>query len=194
MKRKMLSRRKVISWLAGLPGTVILLAACGETGEQKISATTATQTPRLDKRQPAPDFDNEVWINTEKLKLADLRGKVVLVEFWTFGCYNCRNVQPALKNWYQNYHSQGLEIVAIHSPEFDYEKKLENVQQAVKEQGLKYPVALDNDFKTWNKYRVRAWPSLFLVDKQGQIRYSHVGEGNYELTEAAIKALLDENG
>jgi peroxiredoxin len=103
-------------------------------------------------------------------------------------------VQPALKNWYQNYHSQGLEIVAIHSPEFDYEKKLENVQQAVKEQGLKYPVALDNDFKTWNKYRVRAWPSLFLVDKQGQIRYSHVGEGNYELTEAAIKALLDENG
>lgn len=158
---------------------------------QPVSANLPSP-PNLDKKQPAPDFDNQTWINSEKLDLAALKGKVVLVEFWTFGCVNCQNVQPSLKRYYEGYNSKGLEIVAFHAPEFDYEKKLENVQTAVKERGLKYPIAIDNDFKTWGKYGVRAWPTLFLVDKQGQIRYTHIGEGNYELTEAAIVALLNE--
>ena len=148
--------------------------------------------PNMDKKRPAPDFDNEVWLNSSKLSLAALKGKVVLVEFWTFGCVNCQNVQPALKSYYENYASKGLEIVGFHAPEFDYEKKLENVQTAVKERGLKYPVALDNDFKTWNKYGVRAWPTMYLLDKQGQIRYSHIGEGEYGPIEAAIVKLLNE--
>ncbi len=164
------------------------------SGEVAVKPATPNlpAPPDLSKKRPAPDFDNQTWINSDKLNLQALRGKVVLIEFWTFGCINCRNVQPALKKYYENYAGQGLEIVAFHDPEFDYEKKLENVQAAVKERGLKYPVAIDNDAVTWNKYGVRAWPSLFLVDKEGQIRYSHIGEGNYDLIEAAIVNLLNE--
>lgn len=160
----------------------------------QVKAATANlpAPPRLDTRKPAPDFDNEVWLNSEKLNLNALKGKVTIIEFWTFGCYNCRNVQPALKRWYSDYAAQGLEIVAFHAPEFDYEKKLENVQKAVREGGLSYPVAIDNDFTTWKKYKVQAWPTMFLLDKQGQIRYTHIGEGRYEEIEAAIVALLNE--
>ena len=160
----------------------------------KVEAATANlpAPPNLDKKRPAPDFDNEVWINSPKLSLNDLKGQVVLVEFWTFGCINCQNVQPSLKKLYADYSAKGLEIVSFHDPEFDYEKKLENVQAAVKDNGVKYPVAIDNDFKTWNKYAVRAWPTMYLVDKQGQIRFSHIGEGNYDLIESAIVALLNE--
>lgn len=160
----------------------------------KVEAATANlpAPPNLDKKRPAPDFDNQVWINSPKLSLNALKGQVVLVEFWTFGCINCQNVQPSLKKLYADYSAKGLEIVSFHDPEFDYEKKLENVQAAVKDSGVKYPVAIDNDFKTWNKYAVRAWPTMYLIDKQGQIRFSHIGEGNYDLIESAIVALLNE--
>lgn len=165
-----------------------------ENSSKQIRAVTANlpAPPKLSNSRPAPDFDNTVWINSAPLALENLKGKVTIVEFWTFGCYNCRNVQPALKRWYNDYKQYGFEIVAFHAPEFEYEKKLANVQEAVAKEGLKYPVAIDNDFKTWGKYRVNAWPTMFLLDKENRIRYTHIGEGRYEEIEAAIVALLNE--
>jgi len=159
-----MTRRKLIKVVAALPFGAALLAACGDnltTNGGAISAvnTNGQITSNLPKKGKAPEWDNATWINSPALTLPQLQNKVVLVEFWTFDCYNCQNVQPSLKSLYSDYKDKGFEIVAMHDPEFDHEKKLENVQQAVKDKGLKYPVAIDNDFKTWNKYGVRAWPT-----------------------------------
>jgi alkyl hydroperoxide reductase subunit AhpC len=101
-------------------------------------------------------------------------------------------VLPNLRAWHEEFSGKGLAFVSMHTPEFEYEKKLENVKQAVTELQIKYPVAQDNDFQTWNKYHVRGWPTLFLIDKKGQIRYTQIGEGNYDQTRAAIQVLLAE--
>ncbi len=135
---------------------------------------------------------SDTWINSEPLPPAELRGKVVLVDFWTFDCINCRNTIPYLRSWYDKYRSQGFVIVGVHSPEFTYEHDVANVQQAIRDLKITYPVALDNDMKTWNAYRVYAWPTWFIVDKQGRIRFSHVGEGAYAESEQTILALLKE--
>jgi thiol-disulfide isomerase/thioredoxin len=140
----------------------------------------------------APEVISDAWLNTKPIRMADLRGKVVLVEFWTFGCSNCRHVEPHVKDWYKQYHDSGLEIISIHSPEFGYEKELENVRQYVKRQGIRYPVAIDNDFANWKRYNNHYWPTLYLIDKQGYIRHKKIGEGDYTGTEQRIRALLQE--
>lgn len=141
----------------------------------------------------APEIANEIWINSDHpVRLADLRGQVVMVEFWTFDCYNCKNVLPSLKEWYQTYNADGFEIVSIHYPEFAYEREYDNVLAAVNQNQIAYPVALDNDGATWRTYKQRYWPTLYLIDKEGHIRYKRIGEGAYEQTEAAIQALLAE--
>lgn len=164
------------------------------------SAPTAmpqpTQTPTPAAAQlrdfgTAPELTNTVWLNTpQALRLADLRGKVVLLEMWTFGCINCQHVIPALKQWYQDYAKDGLVVIGNHYPEFSRESDLENLKQAVADQGILYPVAQDNDGATWHAYRNRYWPTIYLIDAAGQIRYIHIGEGGYNETEAAIQALL----
>jgi thiol-disulfide isomerase/thioredoxin len=118
----------------------------------------------------------------------------VLVDFWTYSCINCIRTTPYLTKWYDTYKDQGFVIVGVHAPEFSFEKKIENVQNAVKERGIKYPVALDNNFTTWNSYKNTAWPGGYLIDKDGNIRRIHLGEGEYDQSEAAIRALLKENG
>lgn len=146
-----------------------------------------------DKARTAPDFAAGTWINSEPLKLEDLRGRVVLIDFWTFGCYNCRNTLPFLKQWHESYKDKGLTIVGVHSPEFESEKKVENLRSQVASLGIKYAVVTDNDYATWNAYGVNAWPTVFLLDKTGQVRWSHVGEGAYNDTEKTIQKLLAEN-
>jgi thiol-disulfide isomerase/thioredoxin len=141
---------------------------------------------------PAPDFRNDIWINSEPLRLADLEGKVVLVEFWTFGCINCQRVIPHVNAWYETYASTGFEVVGIHYPEFEYERDIDNVRAAVTRLEIDYPVAIDNDRLTWGAYNQRYWPTLYLLDKAGHIRYKHIGEGAYAETEAAIRQLLTE--
>lgn len=135
------------------------------------------------------------YINTENgnpIKLADLKGKVVLFDFWTYTCINCIRTIPYLNEWYDRYVDQGLVILGVHSPEFDFEKNPSNVHDAVKQFGIKYPVALDSDHKTWNAYNNNYWPRHYLIDSQGYIRDDHIGEGGYNETEKTIQTLLAE--
>jgi thiol-disulfide isomerase/thioredoxin len=142
---------------------------------------------------PAPELTNEVWLNTSgPLRLKDLRGKVVLLDMWTFGCINCQHIIPSLKEWYGKYQSQGLVVIGNHFPEFDYERDLANLKDAVKQWQIPYPIAQDNNGYTWSAYKTEYWPTIYLLDKQGHIRYVHIGEGSYQETENAIRALLNE--
>jgi thiol-disulfide isomerase/thioredoxin len=146
--------------------------------------------------QRAPDFTGGgSWLNTggQALNVTALKGKVLAVEMWTAGCYNCLNVVPWLKTWDDAYRSQGLTIVGVHSPEFANERSAEYVREAVVKLGIRYPVVMDNDFRIWNAYHNVYWPTLYLIDKKGLIRYTHIGEGAYEETERMIKLLLAEH-
>ena len=118
----------------------------------------------------------------------------MLIDFWTYSCINCQRTQPYLNKWYDKYKDDGFVIIGAHAPEFAFEKVPANVRQAVKEANIKYPVALDNDFATWNAYKNQFWPAKYLIDKDGQVRYTHFGEGNYDETEGAIQTLLKEGG
>jgi thiol-disulfide isomerase/thioredoxin len=142
---------------------------------------------------PAPELTNKVWLNTTApLKLADLHGKVVGLEMWTFACINCQHVMPHLKSWYAAYKDQGFLIIGNHYPEFSEEADLANLKSAVSRDGIEYPVAQDNDGETWNAYHNNYWPALYLIDKRGHIRYVHFGEGAYDEIENNIKSLLAE--
>jgi len=144
----------------------------------------------------APDFvGGGPWFNTggRALTLADLRGKVVAVEMWTAGCINCRNVMPDLKKWHTKYVDRGLVIVGVHAPEFSYERSEAYVRTSIAKLGIKYAVVMDNDFRIWRAYNNIYWPSLYLVDKKGIIRYQHAGEGAYDETDRMIRQLLEEN-
>ena len=171
--------------LSGLfPGTTYLAYA---------NTTPLSDSPDVkDESATAPEFASGEWINSDPLTLKSLRGRVVLVEFWTFGCYNCRNTLPAVKKWDAQYREKGLTVVGVHSPEFDREKKIENVRREVASLGIHFPVVIDNEFETWRAYKVEAWPTIFVLDKSGRVRRKHVGEGAYEQTEQLIQKLLAE--
>ena len=147
----------------------------------------------LKRQGAAPELSNQVWFNSPPLKLADLRGQVVVIDFWTFGCINCIHVIPSLREWYSKYKDQGLVIIGVHSPEFDYEKDLNNVKDAIARLGVTYPVAIDNDFRIWRAYRNQYWPTMYFVDKTDQLRYVRIGEGDYEQSGQIIRALLAES-
>jgi len=132
------------------------------------------------------------WINSNPLSEADLRGKVVLVDFWTYSCINCIRTLPHLNEWHKKYKDNGLVILGVHSPEFDFEKKMENVAGAVEKYDITYPVALDSNHETWKAFNNQYWPAHYLIDIQGNIRYHSFGEGHYAETEAAIQQLLLE--
>ena len=157
-------------------------------GSEAVAATQGL--PR------APDFRGiKLWLNTpggQPVSLRELRGKVVLVDFWTYSCINCLRTLPHLKAWDRAYRKAGLTIVGVHSPEFAFERVPDNVRSAVKRLGVGYPVALDNDFATWRAYSNDYWPSKYLIDKSGRIRYEHYGEGAYGETESLIRRLLGE--
>ncbi len=147
----------------------------------------------LEDLGPAPELTGtSAWINSPPIALAALRGKVVLVHFWTFGCINCLNVQPYVKAWYDRYAAEGFVVLGIHTPELSFERDPDNVRAAVAKDGVRFPVVLDPDFATWNAYRNSYWPAFYFVDKRGQIRHVHFGEGDYEGSEAVIRELLAE--
>lgn len=145
----------------------------------------------LSQSYPAPLLqDLSGWINSTPLNLAALKGKVVLIDFWTYSCINCIRSLPYLIAWYQKYNKDGFVIIGVHTPEFEFEKNYSNVKAAVKKYGIKYPVALDNNFRTWLNFRNQNWPTHYLIDKNGQVVYQHIGEGEYDTTENNIRYLL----
>ncbi len=133
------------------------------------------------------------YINTDGVSLEALRGeKVVLLEFWTYTCINCQNAQPYISGFHEEYSDEGLQVIGVHSPEFEFEKDYDNVAAAVQEAGIQYPVVLDNNYATWNAYNQLYWPAWYLIDADGFIRYKHFGEGAYDATEKKIRELLEE--
>ena len=173
----------------------LTLAACSTGAAAGPGGLEPTSPPPLELPflGQAPELENEVWLNTDQpLQLAGLRGQVVLLEMWTFGCINCKNVIPSLREWHEKYHREGLVIIGNHYPEFSYERDLDNLKEAIDRLDIPYPVTQDNERRTWGAYDNRYWPTLYLIDKQGNIRYVHIGEGAYETTERAIVQLLNE--
>jgi cytochrome c biogenesis protein CcdA/thiol-disulfide isomerase/thioredoxin len=176
----------------------------GGLGSQKPTeqSTSSTQTeiaknadaiPLLEPTQKAPELtDTQAWINSEPLKLSDLKGKVVIVDFWTYSCINCIRTLPYLNTWHKTYKDEGLVIIGVHTPEFPFEKDVNNVKKAVKEYKVEYPVVQDNNFKTWRAYNNNYWPAKYIIDKNGYLRFTHFGEGKYEETEQVIRQLLAE--
>lgn len=142
----------------------------------------------------APDISGTgPWFNSPSLTLAGLMGKVVLVEFWTFGCYNCRNVEPYVKRWHERYASEGLVVVGVHTPEFAHEADRGRVKRYLAESLVAHPVVMDNDYAIWKRWGNRYWPAMYLLNKSGELCYRHFGEGRYRETEAQIRRLLAEN-
>ena len=161
------------------------------SGGQMIPSRSVTEET---KAPAAPEISNGLWLNSEPLTLKNLHGRVVLIEFWTFACYNCRNTLPSLKKWDAQYRDQGLTIIGVHTPELDFERDIAQLRREVAALGVTYPVVTDQDYSTWKAYSVEAWPTLFVLDKQGRVRWTHVGEGYYDETEQVIKKLLAEEG
>jgi thiol-disulfide isomerase/thioredoxin len=143
------------------------------------------------ERPQAPDFTGvDAWINSVPLTLSSLRGHVVLIDFWTFSCVNCVRTIPHLQQLYDEYRDAGFVIVGVHSPEFDFEKVTANVEAAVQRLGITYPVAVDSQMATWNAYGNQYWPAEYLLDQQGRVAYTSIGEGDYDQTAAAVAELL----
>jgi cytochrome c biogenesis protein CcdA/thiol-disulfide isomerase/thioredoxin len=146
---------------------------------------------KLPEKERAPELTGITqWINSPPLKLSELKGKVVLIDFWTYSCINCIRTLPYLKNWYRDYKDYGFVIIGVHTPEFEFEKSYDNVKKAVDQFGISYPVALDNNYATWKAYHNSYWPAHYLIDQNGMIRMTHFGEGKYSETENAIRELL----
>lgn len=199
-------------WLIGLFSiftaalSLILGGQAVNVRAQQPPTATATPSPTaqpmptqmrdlaaLPTRGAAPELVNFSWLNSDRpLRLGDLRGQVVLLEFWTFDCINCIRTLPYVQRWHQTYAGQGLVVIGNHYPEFSYERDINNVAAAAERLGVTYPIALDTDGTTWRAYNQRYWPTIYLIDKWGEIRYMHIGEGAYDRTEQSIQALLAE--
>ena len=161
----------------------------GEVGQGSAPFTVAAA------HTAAPNFVGiNNWFNSAPLSMGALRGKVVLVDFWTFGCVNCVNTLPHVTALYEKYRNKGLVVVGVHTPETPFERSAASVQAAMKRHGITYPVAQDNDFATWNAYHNRFWPAQYIIDKSGKIEFQHAGEGAYAEIERTIQRLLDDNG
>ncbi|MEN6586308.1 MAG: cytochrome c biogenesis protein DipZ, partial [Sulfuricella sp.] len=188
-------------------GVLILLSvayiASGVDVQSLLPTSTKAQQPAgalvlqhgLSKPYPAPEFaKNEVWLNSQPLTMQGLKGKVVLVDFWTYSCINCVRTLPYITDWDRKYRDQGLVIVGVHSPEFEFEKKIDNVKAAIGQHGIRYPVALDNDLATWDNFNNSYWPAHYLIDRDGKVVYTSFGEGEYGVTENNIRYLLGLKG
>jgi cytochrome c biogenesis protein CcdA/thiol-disulfide isomerase/thioredoxin len=140
-----------------------------------------------------PDLQGATtWLNSAPLTRESLRGKVVLIDFWTFACINCQHALPYVRAWHEKYKDQGLVVIGVHSPEFAFERRVENVQRAARDMGLEFPIAVDNNFAIWRSFSNQYWPAHYFVDAEGRIRFHHFGEGDYERSEQVIRQLLEE--
>lgn len=185
----------IIGAIAYLQSTKVSGPAGGNGPAVTTTDTSMTKDQKTQQYPAAKELVNPSgFVNSEPFTIQSLIGKkVILVDFWTFSCINCQRTLPYLTSWYDKYKDQGLEIVGIHTPEFEFEKDINNVKLATQQYGIKYPVVLDNDYGTWGAYGNRYWPREYLIDRQGQIVHDHIGEGGYDETEMKIKELLGLN-
>lgn len=195
MDNFLLRRRKLLLYFglgAAGAGVVALRGGFGKDSTSTAPDNPATASvPPLPKRQPLVEFQGiSQWLNSPSLTVADLKGSVVLLQFWTFACINCQATLPYITRWHQQYAAQGLKVVGVHTPEFAFERDLNNVKRALEQHQITYPVPIDNELKTWKAYENRFWPRLYLADRDGILRYDHIGEGAYGETEQAIQTLL----
>jgi thiol-disulfide isomerase/thioredoxin len=175
----------------GIVAIVVVAAAVSTLFTSQGSGQTIGNPSTLPNYGTAQDFQGiAAWINSPALSISQLHGRVVLVDFWTYSCINCIRTIPYLNAWYNEYGSNGLVIVGVHTPEFSFEKNYSNVLTAVRNFGIKYPVALDSNYGTWNAYGNQYWPADYVIDANGTIRYKQLGEGDYNGTEAVIRELL----
>jgi len=202
------NRRNLHRYL-GIAATTLAFAALGVVGYARVqTGRTAPSNFRAIRVKPVasnasqlpvegklPSLRNATaWLNSTPLTAADLRGKVVLVEFWTYSCINWRRQLPYVRAWAGKYKAQGLVVIGVHSPEFSFEKRIDNVRQAAKEIGIDYPIAVDNDHAIWRDFNNEYWPALYFIDAQGRIRHHQFGEGEYQQSELIIQQLLYESG
>ena len=189
-------------FLGGAAMTIVA-AQLGMIGCAREQSSEETQGPLMSQAtHPAaapltemPSLDSATeWLNSQPLTPAGLRGKVVLVDFWTYTCINWLRQLPYVRAWADKYKDQGLVVIGVHTPEFAFEQNVDNVRRAAKDMRVDYPVAIDSDYAIWRAFDNRYWPALYLVDAQGHIRHHHFGEGEYEQSEMVIQQLLDEAG
>jgi len=193
--------KKYLPWWRKILGLLLLISlvyliffanSVGRT-DKTVTGVRVTNTllDGLLRPYQAPAISGiTTWINSTPVDIAALRGKVILIDFWTYSCINCLRSLPYIKEWYTRYHQDGLVVIGIHTPEFAFEKNSDNVRAAVKRLGILYPVALDNNYATWINYGNHYWPAHYLINKEGQVVYQHFGEGDYDVTEANIRYLL----
>ncbi|MBL8030901.1 MAG: cytochrome c biogenesis protein DipZ, partial [Candidatus Doudnabacteria bacterium] len=199
LQTKLLNRFPVLN--GGLESKILCAlpwyTAEGDECERREAPGSSSNLPPLTSNlKAAPEFTGITnWLNTDRpLTLAELKGKVVLIDFWTYSCINCLRTLPYVTKWYDTYKDQGFVVIGVHTPEFAFEKVTANVARAIQQQGIRYPVAQDNDFGTWGAYSNRYWPAEYLIDQKGNIVRTHFGEGEYDETEMAIKQLLGLSG
>lgn len=195
MDRPLLRRRQVLSYLGlgalGATAAAIAIPALRKSAGRLPASTTSSSSKLAAAGKPLPEFQGiSEWLNSDPLTIAGLKGSVILVQFWTFSCINCQRTLPYITQWHRQYAAQGLSVVGVHTPEFAFERERSNIEQALQQHQITYPVPVDNDFKTWKAYENGYWPHLFLADRQGVLRYDHIGEGAYGETEQMIEQLL----
>jgi cytochrome c biogenesis protein CcdA/thiol-disulfide isomerase/thioredoxin len=164
-------------------------------GPNNSAAPAAAAEPKLDDEGPFPDLSGAVgWINSSSLSPKSLRGKVVVIDFWTYSCINCLRALPFVEGWYEKYKDSGLVVIGVHTPEFAFEKERSNIEKAVRDLKITYPVAIDSDYAIWHAFNNEYWPAHYFIDGKGRIRYHHFGEGKYGESEWVIRELLKQNG
>ncbi len=192
-----LPRRKFLTYLGlGTFGWQAVSCASRPSTSAIVAPESKMITPNSIARSQnqLPEFQGiSEWMNAASpLTTKELLGKVVLVQIWTLGCINCQRTLPYVTSWNKKYAAKGLQTIGIHTPEFPFERDSKNIRRAIAKHGITYPVGVDNDFQTWKAFKNEYWPHLFLADRQGIIRYDHIGEGAYDQTEAKIRQLLGQ--
>ncbi|HEY1737324.1 MAG TPA: redoxin domain-containing protein [Acidimicrobiia bacterium] len=183
-------RRRRYLLAAGALVVVALISVLVAARSDPSSIAGHVDTKNLPNKGPAPALQAKGWINSPPLTPAALKGKVVLYDFWTYSCINCVRTIPYVRSWYDRYKADGLVVIGIHSPEFDFEKVHKNVQAAVEKDDIPYPVALDDNMTIWNAFQNQYWPADYVADRNGNLRYTHFGEGDYSDTENVLRTLL----
>jgi thiol-disulfide isomerase/thioredoxin len=207
LNKNLLPRRRFLTYM-GLGTLGIGSASCAaQFGSNTATTLPSTSDKSTDKSNSAeikpvatniesnvpklPEFQGiSQWLNSNPLTIQDLKGNVVLIQFWTFSCINCQRTLPYVTKWHQQYAAKGLKIIGVHTPEFAFERDPNNIKEAMQKHGILYPVPIDNEFKTWKAYKNEYWPHLYLADRQGNLQYDHIGEGAYAKTEQTIQKLL----